>query len=127
MNRLFVLPVSAASTLSKKLSLLCRDLLLSALRANGLRPFSAEAFFTKGLASTSGVVISENHNTTGQGPTLFEHQQRGLGWCFIAYYASFGIVGGRRVSEEVLIVNALPLAFCSRRSMVIIKRMAEIA
>ncbi len=52
----FHLPVSAASALSKKLSLLCRDLLFGLFRANGLREPSAASlgFFANGFAPIRG-------------------------------------------------------------------------
>jgi len=52
-DRPFHLPVSAASALSKKLSLLCNDLLFGPSRANGFRELSAAplGFFANGLAS----------------------------------------------------------------------------
>ena len=55
-DRPFHLPVSAASALSKKLSLLCNDLLFGPSRAKGFRELSAAplGFFANGLTSVMG-------------------------------------------------------------------------
>lgn len=52
----FALSLSAASTLVKKLSLLCSDLFASALFANGLRP--ASALRANGFASAAHILVS---------------------------------------------------------------------